>query len=210
LPAIQAAREAARRTQSMNNMKQIALAMHSYLERNRTLPPAYKADASGKALLSWRVLVLPYLGMDDLYKKFHLDEPWDSENNKKLIAAIPPMYRCPNNAAGQDGKTNYLTIRGEKSAFPGGEGVKISDVTDGASNTIMTVEAPDDAAVVWTKPDDFTYDESNPLKGLTGMRPMGFLVGMVDGSVRFMSATIDPTMLKSLFTRNGGEVVTPP
>jgi hypothetical protein len=210
LPAVQAAREAARRAASTNNLRRIGLGILQYHEAKGQFPPAYNADKNGKPLLSWRVLILPYLEMNDLYQKFHLDEPWDSDHNKRLIAVLPMVYRNPSSAVLQLGKTNYLTIRGEKSVFPGGEGIKMSDVSDGASNTIMTVEAPDDSAVFWTKPDDFTYDANNPLKGLTGMRPGGFLAGFADGSVGFINSSIDPTVLKSLFTRNGGEQVMAP
>ncbi len=212
LPAVQAAREAARRVASTNNLKLIGLAMHNYAQANKTFPPAYKADASGKPLLSWRVLILPFVCDDGLalYNQFHLDEPWDSDNNKALIARMPAVYRDPNSTVADQGKTNYLTVRNEKSVFPGGKGVGFAEITDGTSNTIMTVEVPDENAVIWTKPDDFAYDEDNPLKGLVGMRPGVFLAGFADGSVRAINTTIDQTVLKALFTRNGGEQVSPP
>src|SRR5436305_5428399 len=68
------------RTQSTNNLKQIALAMHNYHSNNGRFPPAYRAGKGGKALLSWRVLILPYVEQEALYKEFRLDEPWDSEH----------------------------------------------------------------------------------------------------------------------------------
>ena len=204
LPAILAAREAARRTASMNNMKMIALAMHSYAQKEKTFPPAYKADASGKALLSWRVLILPYLGEDALFKEFNLDEPWDSAHNKPLIAKMPAMFGSPKSAVAKDGKTTYLTVRGEKTMFPGAKGIGPAEITDGLSNTVMTVEVPDASAVEWTKPDDFAYDETNPLKGLTGMGSPSFLAALADGSVRTFSTMFDPATLKLLFMRNDG------
>ncbi len=207
LPAVQSAREAARRAQSMNNMKQIALAMFNYLDAKKTFPPAYKAGKDGKPLLSWRVLILPYLEEKDLYQQFNLDEPWDSEHNKKLIDKMPAVYKSPNSAKAAAGKTVYLTVRGEKTVFSGGKGTRIADITDGTSNTIMTVEANDEEAVPWTKPDDFEYDANNPLKGLGGMHPSVFLAGFADGSVRAISNSIDPKMLKALFTRNGNEPI---
>ena len=193
-------------------MKQIALAMHNYAMANRRFPPAYKADAGGKPLLSWRVLVLPFVSEEggELYKQFHLDEPWDSDHNKQLIAKMPAVYRDPNSTVAGQGKTNYLTVRNEKSVFPGATGVAFGDIPDGTSNTIMTVEVPDDKAVVWTKPDDFAYDESDPIKGLGGMRPDIFLAGFADGSVHSLALSIDPTVLKALFTRNGREAIAPP
>jgi hypothetical protein len=206
LPAVSSAPEAARRAASINNMKMIMLAMHNYLDANKRFPPAYRADKEGKPLLSWRVLILPMIEQGDLYDQFHLDEPWDSEHNKKLIAKMPPEYRSPNSRAGE-GKTNYLAVRGEKTMFPGKQGIRIAEVTDGMSHTIAIVEAADDKAVIWTKPDDFEYDNEKPLKGLTGLHPSVFLAAFADGSVRAISITIDPKILKGMFTRNGGETV---
>ncbi len=213
LPAIQAAREAARRTQSMNNLKQIAIAMHNYHDIYRAFPAAYSTDKEGKPLLSWRVHILPYIEQYPLYKEFHLDEPWDSEHNRALIARMPAAYRAPGSGAGP-GKTNYLGIAGEGNIFvspkskegaPLGTGMR--EITDGTSNTAMVVEASDDLAVTWTQPKDFEPNPDQPLRGLVGVRPGGFLAALCDGSVRFIAASIDPQMLKALFTRAGGEAV---
>ena len=214
LPAVQAAREAARRSQSTNNLKQIALAMHNYHDTFRGFPPAYSVDKDGKPLLSWRVHILPFIEQQALYQAFHLDEPWDSEHNKTLIARMPQVYRSPNSVA-EPGKTVYLGNAGKDGVFvPATEGppqpprgLSFAKITDGTSNTIMAVEANDAAAVIWTKPDDFVPRADNPLQGLVGMRPGGFLAALCDGSVRFIAATIDKNTLKALFTRSGGEVV---
>ena len=87
--------DAARRAQSMNNLKQFALAMHNYHDTNGKFPAASSFDKDGKPLLSWRVHVLPYLEQAELYKQFHLDEPWDSEHNKKLIEKMPNVLASP-------------------------------------------------------------------------------------------------------------------
>jgi hypothetical protein len=208
LPAVQSAREAARRAQSMNNLKQIALAMHNYADTHGGFPPAYVADKDGKPLLSWRVLILPYLEQQALYEQFRLDEPWDSEHNKKLSETAIAVYHDPNGPP-TPWMTNYLTVRGEDTAFPGKEGIKFAQITDGTSNTIMLVEVNNSQAVPWAKPADFEPNQQNPLAGLVGLRPGGFLAAFCDGSVRFISATTDPQVLKAMFTRNGGEVTAP-
>ena len=77
--------EAAARTQSINNLKQIALAMHGYHDVNRKLPSAAICDAAGKPLLSWRIAILPFIDEQQLYRQFKLDKPWDSDHNRKLI-----------------------------------------------------------------------------------------------------------------------------
>ena len=207
LPAVQAAREAARRAASLNNMKQLALCMHNYHEANKAFPPAYTTDASGKPLLSWRVYMLPYLEENELFKEFHLDEPWDSPHNKALIPRMPAAFRSPS-YAGEPGKTNYLTVRTPDSAFPGKEKIGFRDIKDGTANTILTVEVNNESAVIWTKPDDYVPDASEPLKGLKGLRPGIFNAGMCDGAVRSISDEIDKTQFKAMVTRAGGEPVT--
>ena len=61
--------------------------------------------------------------------------------------------------------------------------------------------------MIWTKPDDFEFDEQNPLKGLVGLQPHGFLAGFCDGSMRFIDSSIDPHILKLLFIRNDGQMI---
>jgi prepilin-type processing-associated H-X9-DG protein len=207
LPAVQSAREAARRTQSSNNMKMIGLALHNYHDTYKHFPAAYTVDDEGKPLLSWRVHILPFLEAAPLYEQFHLDEPWDNEHNKKLIAQMPEVYRCPNGPPAGSGKTSYLGVAGERGIFRGKDPVRFADIRDGTSNTIATVEANLQSAVIWTKPDDFVPDPDDPAKGLRGLRPGGFNAGFADGSVRFLSETIDPETLKALFTRDGGEAI---
>ncbi|HEY2910378.1 MAG TPA: DUF1559 domain-containing protein, partial [Gemmataceae bacterium] len=72
------------RQASLNNLKQIALSVHNY-EATYSKLPANRTDKDGKPLLSWRVLILPYIEQNNLYQQFKLDEPWDGPNNKKLI-----------------------------------------------------------------------------------------------------------------------------
>jgi len=208
-PVAQMTYEASQRNQSTNNLKMIALAILNYEQANGAFPPAYKADKDGKPLLSWRVLILPYLEENELYTQFHLDEPWDSQHNKPLIARMPQVYRSPGSKVSDAGKTNYLTVRGEETVFPANRAISFADIRDGTSNTIMAVEASDDKAVIWTKPDDFEYGQQDPMKGLVGLWPDGFVAAMADGSVRFVWSSIDPAVLKAFFTRNGGEKVGP-
>jgi len=219
LPAVQSARHAAQRTQSMNNLKLILLAMHNFHDAYEGFPAAYSLTKDGKPGLSWRVHLLPYIDQDQLYRQFHLDEPWDSEHNKKLIASMPMTYRSPLSTA-EPGRTNYLGVSGEKGiiAKPEGDkakehpvGLPLSKVTDGTSNTIAVVEASDPSAVIWTKPDDYEPDPNDPLKGLVGLHAQqGFLAVLADGSVRFISSAVNADVLRALMTRNGGEAVRAP
>jgi len=200
--------EASERTKSINNMKELGLAAFNYLDKYGTFPPAYSTDKDGKRLLSWRVHVLPFLGQEKLYKEFHLDEPWDSDHNKKLIARMPAVFRSSANPKLiADFKTTYLAPIGDATMWPGAKGVRIAEVTDGTSNTIFLVDADDDAAVVWTKPEDLGYDAKAPTTGLSDRFHGGFLASIADGSVRLISNSISKTTLQAAFTRNGGEVL---
>ncbi len=205
------ARTAATRAQSMNNLKQIALAMHNYHDQNKAFPPAYSQDEEGKPLLSWRVHILPYIEQQALYEEFHLDEPWDSSHNKALIERMPPPYSDPNRIATEEtaGRTRYLVPRSEETIFPGGEGITIRDITDGTSNTIMVVEVSADHAVIWTKPDDWEVGEQVDLSVLFDKDSEGTNAAFADGSARFLPKSIDPEIIRKLITRAGGEVVGP-
>jgi len=208
LPAVQRVREAAGRTQSANNLKQCALAMHNYHDVYKHFPAHASYDKNGKSLLSWRVHILPFIEQGQLYQEFHLDEPWDSDHNRKLISRMPKTYLSPQSRLGPEGKTVYLVPVGKETIFPPrGKGTRIAEITDGTSNTIMIVEAADSRAVIWTKPEDLKVNSKDPLAGLTDGTRKGFQAAFADGSVRFLPVSINPRTLWALFTRNGGEVV---
>jgi hypothetical protein len=217
LPAMQSARRSAWRAQSVNNLKQLGLAMHNYHDVTKGFPPMANVDEDGKPLLSWRVHVLPFIEEQALYEEFHLDEPWDSDHNRKLIARMPAVLKAPNSRA-EPGKTVYLGNASKTGVFELPDenqrgkpkwptGVRIQEIRDGTSNTIMVVEANDSSAVIWTKPSDFSPDEENPLAGLLGQHPEGFLACFCDGAVQVFAPTLDKKTLLGLFTKDGGEVV---
>lgn len=206
LPAVQAAREAARRMSSSNNLKQIALAMHNYHDVHGKFPPRASLDDNGKPLLSWRVHLLPYLDQTHLYEQFRLDEPWDSDHNSKLIEAMPAVFRNPSSTAPLD-LASYVVPVGEGSIFASAEGTPIRSITDGTSNTIMVLEVNHDASVIWTKPEDLNYDSAQPLTGLGNAHPGGFMVSLADGSVRFISASIDKEVFLRLLQMADGQAV---
>ncbi len=206
LPAVQAAREAARRAQSNNSLKQLLLAMLNHEQARGRFPARANFDQEGKPLLSWRVHILPFIEQEALYKQFHLDEPWDSEHNRALIPMMPQVYQNPS-APSQPGMAHYLAVCGEGLAFDGTEGRTIADFRDGTANTILVVEVDPDRAVVWTKPDDWQSDAENPMAGLGAAHPGGFNAGFCDGSVRMLPKTLDAGVFRALLTIAGGENV---
>jgi Protein of unknown function (DUF1559) len=212
LPAVQAAREAARRMQSSNHIKLQLIGLHNFHDVNGALPAGYTMSKDGKPLLSWRVAVLPYIEQKELYDQFRHDEPWDSEHNKPLIEKMPSLFRSPNSRA-KPGMTVYLGVGGPQGVLgppkAGGssKGIAFADIKDGTAKTIAIVEASDGLAVEWTKPEQWVPDTSDPLKGLLGMRPKGLLTGFADGHTSFISDKVDPKILTLLFSYSDGKTV---
>jgi hypothetical protein len=207
--AIDSAREYACRIQCGNNVKQIALALIEYEHEHRTYPPAFTVDGNGRPMHSWRVLILPYLDEADLYKQFHLDEPWNSEHNEPLIADMPSVFAEPRGRAASDGYTRYVVPVGKDTVFQGDKGVRPAEITDGMSNTIMIVEVGPDKAVEWTKPGDMEFDPKQPLAGFGALGADGFYAAFCDGSVHRIGKSIDAETLRRLIIRNDGQPIDP-
>jgi prepilin-type processing-associated H-X9-DG protein len=206
LPAVNAAREAARRTQCANNMRNIGLAMLQYSTAKNKFP-ASTVDPTGKPLLSWRVLLLPYLDEQDLYNRFKLDEPWDSPNNKPLLAYMPSVYKCPSAPESEQnsGQTFFQVLLGPGTLFEQGKPVTPAGVYDGLSNTLMVVETK--VATPWTQPSGLDFIPNSPIQGLGSGHAGGFNAAFADGAVRFLKDSIPARTLEALVTRNGHETV---
>jgi hypothetical protein len=191
------------------NFQQILIAFYNYHDAIGTFPAHAIYSKDGKPLLSWRVALLPYVGENDLYKEFHLDEPWDSLHNKKLIARMPKVYRSPKIKDPRPGLTTYLAPINKAFVFTGTkEGIRFpKDIPDGTSHTAIIVDVNDETGVPWTKPADLIVDEKNPWKGLLGHYPSFVLVGMADGTVVPVPKTLKASTLWAIFTRAGGEVI---
>jgi hypothetical protein len=200
--AVARVRTAAFRAKSFNNLKQIGLAVWNYHDTNGQFPFNDRPMGAPNPGLSWRVAILPYIEADDLYKQFKLDEPWDSEHNKKLIEKMPKVFAPLPGIEAKPGHTFYRMFDG-----PGtmSQMKTVTDVTDGTSNTLMVVEAAE--PVVWTKPDELPYDPKLPLPKLGGQFRDGFCALLGDGSVRFVRKGIDEKVLRAIITANGGETV---
>ncbi len=207
LPAVQAAREAARRAQCVNNLKQIALAMHNYESAYGCFPPVATYGKDGKPLVSWRVLILPYLGQQSRYEQFHLDEPWDSPHNKPLGEHGPNVFKCPSEPISEE-LTAYEVVVDPHSMFTGEpKGVTVASVVDGTSNTVLVVEST--SPVPWTKPEDLSLAGGDLALEMGSKHPGGLNAAMADGSIRFFKNSfnnpISPQLLKGLITRTGWE-----
>ena len=226
VPAVQKVRSASERNQSANNMRILILAMHNYHDVTGRFPPAVVYDPDGQPLYSWRVLLLPYIGQNNLYHRYHLDEAWDSLNNKPLLAMMPREFKDPADTTPQLGLTSYQVFDGpgapfnssarplrpfqlhgapplrlQMSAFQ----IRFADFTDGTMSTILIVEASD--PVPWTSPQDLPFGPGMPLPKLGQPNRGGFNAAYADGSVKYVPSSISEQTLHALITPNGGEIL---
>lgn len=265
LPAIQQAREAARRTQCKNNLRQIGLALHNYHDRSRCFPPSTVVARNGAdtGWWSWITRVLPDLEQRPLYEQFDLREdiwanchkyrPYTSQRLAVLKCPSDPhgegVFESDDECAGGEvyALTNYLGCRGSESQEPNADGfypdeisgngifagvnrvTRMAHIPDGSSQTILVGERPahPDAYWGWWAAGlgvdyhglgDNVLDVSDGLyQGVPGnyldllhywsMHAGGAHFTLCDGSVRFLSYSIDHDTFLALGSRNGGEVV---
>jgi prepilin-type processing-associated H-X9-DG protein len=203
-PALPAAREATRRSQCYCGC--LGLAFFNYHETHGSLPPAYTVDENGKPLHSWRVLILPFLEQNELYKKIRLDEPWDSEHNRQFHDVKIHCYGCPsasgivptllkNRGTFRAGNCHYSVVVGDETLFPGSKTTSFDEITGGTSNTILYVERL--VPICWMDPNSEIRFETaceginRTLLGIGGGHPGGAIVGFADGHVRFLKESAD-------------------
>lgn len=196
LPAVSCARECSRRMACMNNMKQLALALHNYAQVNGCFPPAYVADKDGRPMHSWRVLILPYIEHKDIYEQYNFNEPWDGPNNKKLLESRPRIFYCPSDGNAYDthaAYTSYSAVVGPGTAWSGDKPKKLSELAP-ADQTIMLVEVTD-ADIPWTAPRDMDLSRASAMISSRHLPAKEFFsytikpgvnVVMADGSVHHM------------------------
>jgi hypothetical protein len=181
-------------------LRQIGLALHSYHDTNRAFPTSVPGDQSQKALLSWRVHLLPYLEQGPLYKQFKLDEAWDGPNNKKLLDKMPAVYFDPRFQKKEDKLTDTFfqgwTGKGGVLGTAGGASLGVITNANGASQTFLVVEAAD--PVPWTKPEDLVHDSEKPLPPLGGPKQVDFLAVFCDGHVLRIPAKTDEKTLRCM------------
>jgi hypothetical protein len=207
LPDPDSLRAAQRKRKVQRDLVQLGLAMHNYADGNRSqLPPAAVTAKDGQPLLSWRVLLLPVLDQEELFRQFRLDEPWDSEHNKKLLPRIPAVYALPPGEADRGPLTAYRAFVGDEAAFPARGSARFpASFTDGTSFTILVAEAAD--AVPWTKPDELSVAADRPLPRLGGRLRGWFGVGMADGTVRLVRDDVDERLLRRAIHPRDGQAL---
>lgn len=196
------------RKEALARLQKVTHAFHAYADdHHRRLPPAALASKEGKPLLSWRVLLLPYLGEQDLFRQFHLDEPWESTHNKKLLTKMPRVFAPLRLKSVPAGETLLQVFNGPRTPFEGLHACRFPrDFPDGTSQTLLVVEAS--KPVPWSKPADLPYDPKKPLPKLGAMFEGAFLCSLADGSVNMAKRNAPERALRLLIVRDD-RVATP-
>jgi hypothetical protein len=191
-------------------LDEIGRALHRYYSTHGCFPPYAICHADGTPLLSWRVAILPFVldpePLDDLYKRFRLDEPWDSPHNLPLAERMPSVFRCPKDSIGPPNASSYVVVTGMGTFFPLDGRVTRPDVKDGLGNTVIAGEmVPNDNP--WTKPELYNIDECAVGRGRfsSAHSSGGWNVLMGDMLYEYVDPTTDPKFLRAVLTIAGGE-----
>jgi len=224
LPAVPSAREAARRMQCSNNMKQILLSMQSYSESHRYFPLVMGTGQNGDQV-SWRVSLLPFIERNDLYERYDQGQPWDSSHNEPLQhrGSGPMVYSCPSDPSSIPGARSLGKAEASQSdllftayTIPTGDGalsnqfrLRKDQLPDRYSRKLAVLEACGQK-IVWSEPRDAELRDDTIGVNLDGDQPGrsrgimssyhagGATAGFLDGAVFFLSKDIDKEVLRQL------------
>ncbi len=198
-----AAHDPAKTEETREKLARLARGMRAYHDHYKHFPPAVVLGPDGKTPQSWRVALLPFLGDDArrVYAQYKPDQPWDSPANKKLLDQMPDVFRSPYDDPKSTESAFYVLV-GRGTVFEGSKGVKLSEIIDDASMTLLIVEARRN--VPWTKPEDLAYDPKKPILELGGFVQGVFSGAMADGSSHTFTKRVRAIVLRGLIERNDG------
>ena len=204
VPAVQKVREAAARTQTLNNMKQISIAHHAHHDVFKKLPgPKLMQPPAGvvPAELSWRVAILPFIDEQPLFQQFDKTQAWDHPSNSPFLNRRPMQYDHLGRAVPDTTLTTFQYFTGPNTLYPEPpRPMRMADITDGTSNTFQFAEAQ--LPTPWSKPEDMAVTPNAPLPLPTDR----FMAAMVDGSVRIVvRSKVNDQVLRLLIDPRDGQ-----
>jgi len=241
LPAVQMAREAARRTQCQNNLRELGGALASFETTHGHLPAG--RDAHNRWQHSWATAILPQLEQNDLFQRYDYARAWNDPANEPVVQASLAVFRCPSAIGKWNGKTDYggnygSGLTGLRAGFQEGRAweagtfppihvplrgkfrraaVRMGEVTDGTSQTLLVVEVadrPSKQGGMWANGHNCLAHDNGGVNNRSSQEifsrhPGGAGGLMADGSVRFLAESIEAVVVGALCTRAAGEVAAP-
>jgi prepilin-type processing-associated H-X9-DG protein len=208
LPVFSSAHEAAWYSRCKGHLEQIGVALHNYHDAFKHFPLVNHSDKNGKPLYSWQMEILPMMEYGYIYDLLKKDEPWNSPYNLKLLSKVPPLlYNCPSSDE-KKSITNYIAVIGPGTAWRRDRAVKLSDLPDSGSHTVMVVEVVN-SIVHWLEPCDLSEEEVlERMKTGKGLRistahPDGINVLFADGTVRTLPSKMPISLWKRILSGEG-------
>jgi hypothetical protein len=190
------ARETRDFLQCHGNLMEIRRALSFYRDKYGSFPKNIY-DKDGKPMHSWRVLLLPYLGEENLYGRYSFDEPWDGPENLRLVSEMPDIYRCPADSGSQY-NTSYLAI-----TSTGGLNTAFSNDDQSHDLRLWAVEVKN-SGIIWMEPRDIDLDimtdsaqkatpvpSSNHRRGINAVTP--YNVPTLDSNITLKEFVFDST-----------------
>lgn len=196
--------------QCSDNLRWITIALQTYHDTWKCFPPVMWTDATGKPMHSWRVLIWPQLASAPYYDQYDFQEPWDGPNNRKLHGVFAFYFHCPGDTKTPLEMTNYVAIHGPGTAWQKNRGTSLAKLTDGPSNTILVVEIRN-SDIHNMEPRDIDIRDLklgvNVQEGpsIGSYHIGGALVGMADGSAKWIDEEETAERIKALITIAGNE-----
>ncbi len=187
-------------SENMNKLRIIGQALQGYIRANGTLPPAAMLNWQGKPTVSWRVLILPYLGQKALYDQFDLTRSWDDPVNLQLLTKMPDVYR-KFGAAFNTTETGFAGIEGRNTLFQRASaqlngGKSLAGLSPGQVLAVGPVG--DFVSLPWTAPGDIPVKRVTALgraRGFSGYGSTFTPLLFLDGSVYLMPNDVDSSAI---------------
>lgn len=227
LPAVQKAREAARRIACVKNLSQQSLALLAFESNFGKFPAGAEADT----LHAWSTRILPYLEQTNIYQQIDFSIPWDASANTEWSRQNLDVFSCPSSWKDYRGSTDYSGMSGSSNnttvdigrngvLFPVSRNagrISLAEITDGLSNTIAVAEAValgEQDYGLWASGLNCISHDNGSINNLSGgiyeiasLHPGGANVAFSDGSVRYLSESLSLDVVSALCTRNNQETV---
>ena len=233
MPAVQMAREAARRMQCNNNLHQMGVALHNYHAVHLSFPPGgYEPRPvwpKGRQY-AWSAMLLPHLEQQTLNVSINFHKPFDDPVNAEAAAVVVATYLCPSTPRTSSlqrgrGACDYGGIYGERITGPNhppkgvmlyDKALRFRDIRDGTAMTLVISEDSGFRDGQWINGRN-VMDQAFPINqapsfenDIRSLHPTGANGLFVDGSARFLSESMDLEVLAAICTRAGNEIIDDP